>query len=309
MTTVHILLATYNGERFLKEQLESIKNQSHGDWTLTVSDDGSTDDTQGILNRFAEEVPQKVTVLAGMGPGKGPTHNFFRLIHGMQINSVKDLFAFCDQDDIWLDNKLSRAVQWHKSTSNAAMRLYCSRTQFVDEQLSPCGFSPSLCRPPSFGNALVQNIASGNTMVLSASLIDALRKITPDHSVWHDWTTYLATTALGGAVEFDQEPSLLYRQHADNVVGSNNGVKAQLARVLPLLQGRYKLWSNKNESAMIDILEDLPAPSAILYNDFVRIRTLRNPIARLRALYKSSIRRQSLASNLSLFLAAFLGLA
>jgi glycosyltransferase involved in cell wall biosynthesis len=308
MTTVHILLATYNGERFLKEQLESIKNQSHGNWTLTVSDDGSTDDTHGILNRFSEEVPQKVTILAGMGPGKGPTPNFFRLIHGIQINSVNDLFGFCDQDDIWLDNKLSRAVQWHKSASNAAVRLYCSRTQFVDEQLSPCGFSPSLCRPPSFGNALVQNIASGNTMVMSTSVIASLKKINPDHSVWHDWTAYLATTALGGAIEFDPESSLLYRQHANNVIGSNTGVKAQLARLRPLVQGRYKVWSSKNESAMADILEDLPAPSAKLYNDFIRIRTLRNPIARLRALNKSSIRRQCLASNLSLFFASFLGL-
>jgi glycosyltransferase involved in cell wall biosynthesis len=308
MTTVHILLATYNGERFLKEQLESIKNQSHGNWTLTVSDDGSTDDTLGILNRFSEEVPQKVTVLADMGPGKGPTPNFFRLIHGIQINSVNDLYAFCDQDDIWLDNKLNRAVQWHKSTNDAAFRLYCSRTQYVNEQLAPCGISPSLCRPPSFGNALVQNIASGNTMVMTASVIAALKKINPDHSVWHDWTAYLATTALGGTIEFDKEPSLLYRQHANNVIGSNTGVKAQLARLRPLLQGRYKLWSNRNESAMADILEDLPAHSAKLYNDFIRIRTLRNPITRLRALNKSSIRRQCLASNLSLFFASFLGL-
>jgi glycosyltransferase involved in cell wall biosynthesis len=308
MTTVHILLATYNGERFLKEQLESIKNQSYGNWTLTVSDDGSTDDTHGILKRFTEEIPQKVTVLAGMGPGNGPTRNFFRLIREIKINSTNDFFAFCDQDDIWLDNKLSRAVHWHESTSNASVRLYCSRTQFVDEQLSPVGFSPSLCRPPSFGNALVQNIASGNTMVMSASVIASLKKINPDHSVWHDWTAYLATTALGGTVEFDQEPSLLYRQHANNVIGSNAGVKAQLARLRPLIQGRYKAWSSKNERAMTDILEDLPTTSVNLYNDFVKIRTLRNPVARSNALKKSSIRRQCLTSNLSLFLAAFLGL-
>lgn len=309
MTTVHILLATYNGERFLSEQLDSIRTQKHSNWTLTVSDDGSTDKTCGIVTRFANSVPQKVTLLSKQGPSLGPTGNFFRLIGHVTINAEHDLIAFCDQDDVWLNDKLERAVQWHKTYCEIPIRLYCSRTQLVTDQLAPIGLSPKLHRSPSFENALVQNIASGNTMVMSAQVFAALQQINSEHSVWHDWTTYLVATALGGKIEFDDKPSLLYRQHANNVIGSNNGLQARLNRVLPLLQGRYKHWSDMTAGAVSDISNLLPHQSAATFESFVRMRNLPNPLHRLIAFNRSNIRRQSTASNLSLGLALLLGLA
>lgn len=304
--TVHILLATYNGEKFLKEQLDSIARQTHSAWTLTVSDDGSTDDTLDIVRQFAKQVSQQVTVLHG--PQKGSTYNFFHLIQHAQTDNPQDLYAFCDQDDMWLDEKLARAVTWHNSQTNQAARLYCGRTQFVNEQLKPLGLSPGIRRPPSFGNALVQNIASGNTMVMSHTVLMAQKQVQAAHSVWHDWTTYLVATAMGGLVWFDDTPSLLYRQHVANVIGANEGFKAQIKRIKPLMQGRFKKWSEVTVLATQDIYERLTLQTKQCLHDFEAMRLVRPLNQRVRLFLKSQVRRQTWLSNCALLLALALNL-
>lgn len=299
--TVHILLATYNGGRFLAEQLSSIARQTHANWILTVSDDGSTDNTLDIVAQFAEQVSQQVTVLSGPCQGSS-TRNFFHLIQHAQVKDLSDLFAFCDQDDVWLEDKLERAVAWHANNIDKPVRLYCGRTRFVNEQLKPIGLSPGIKRPPSFGNALVQNIASGNTMVMSSAVLMAQKEIQPEHSVWHDWTTYMVATSLGGFVWFDTAPSLLYRQHSANVIGSNNGLKAQLLRLGPLFSGRFRKWSDMNQGAAESLMPMLPVDSIYCLRDFQIMRSLPNAFQRVLLFLKSEIRRQSALSN---FIIAF----
>lgn len=306
--TVHILLATYNGEKFLGEQLHSIARQTHNRWTLTVSDDGSTDRTADIVHKFAQETVQPITLLRGPSMGS-PTNNFFHLIQHAQVHNPQDLYAFCDQDDIWLDNKLERAVCWHASHSNETVRLYCGRTRIVDEKLALIGLSPGIRRAPSFGNALVQNIASGNTMVMSHAVIKGLQNILPEHSVWHDWTTYLVATALGGRVEFDAEPSLLYRQHDKNVIGSNDGWVAKATTLRSLFSGRYKRWIDANMAAIQD-LDGLSTKDALQqYLKFRELRAMREPWRKFNAWRKTSIRRQKASSSLSLVLGLLLNLS
>lgn len=306
-TTVHILMATYNGARFLHEQLASIARQSHTAWRLTVSDDGSDDETLDIVRRFAQTTQQPVTLL--QGPGQGPTKNFFHLISQSLPDTESDLFAFADQDDVWLEDKLSRAVEWHQTQLHHPVRLYCGRTRYVDELLRPIGESRRLKRAPDFGNALVQNIASGNTMVFSTALLRTLKNIDPDHSVWHDWTTYLTATALRGNVCFDDDPALLYRQHAANVIGSNEGLMAQLQRFKPIFQGRYKKWSDANLAAMQDINEQLPSSTQNCLDFFERMRRSKSCRIRVQNFMQSGIRRQSLASNTTLLMALIFKLA
>lgn len=304
--TVHILLATYNGAQFLTEQLNSIARQTHSEWTLTISDDGSTDNTLKLIAQFAERITQPLTVLQGPRQ-KSPTRNFFHLIQNAPTAGASDLYAFCDQDDVWLEEKLERAVKWHAQEQSNIVRLYCSRTQFVDEQLKPIGLSPGIQRAPSIGNALVQNIASGNTMVFNMAVLKGMQKVLPENSVWHDWTTYLVATALGGVVHFQESPSLLYRQHANNVVGSNNSLN-QLVRSITLsIRGRYQCRINKNLHALKDMgLQE--------NNKFIELSTLiklirisRNPFERFWLLKCSKLHRQGLVANASLWVAAFLG--
>lgn len=306
--TVHILLATYNGERFLAEQLESIARQTYDCWTLTVSDDGSTDNTLGIVQSFASKVHQPVTVL--QGPHKrSSTANFFHLIANAQIDRDSDLYAFCDQDDVWFEDKLERAVKWHLQHTSQQVRLYCGRTQFADDTLSPISLSPNIKRQPSFGNALVQNIASGNTMVLSHAVLVSQQRVLTEHSIWHDWTTYIVTTALNGLVWFDDKPCLFYRQHSGNVIGSNNGFKAQIKRLKPLFNGRFKEWNERNIDAIYDLGTMATQESRSIIANFQNMRSTLYPWKILIQFWKSSIRRQNQISNWALLFALILKLA
>lgn len=299
LPTVHILLATYNGGLYLAEQLKSLARQTHCAWTLTVSDDGSTDDSLNILERFASQVAQPVTVLQGPRQGSS-TANFCYLVAQAQADNVQDLYAFCDQDDVWHDDKLQRAVLWHMQHSSQPARLYCGRTEFVDDKLRPIGLSPTIKHHPSFGNALVQNIANGNTMVFSHAILVAQQKIHPSHCVWHDWTTYIVATALGGVVLFENEPCLYYRQHGGNVVGSNVGFKSQISRLLPLFRGRFKQWSDMNTCAIQDVHSLLPRHSCETFSEFQLMRTAPSCLQRITIFYKSDIRRQFFLSNVML---------
>ncbi len=306
--TVHILLATYNGAKYLQAQLQSIARQTHRHWTLTVSDDGSTDETVNIVKAFAQSSPHTVNLLQGPCAGSS-TRNFCHLIQHAPAGAGQDLYAFCDQDDVWLDTKLQRAVQWHAQHLEQPVRLYCGRTQFVNDKLQPISLSPGIRRPPSFGNALVQNIASGNTMVFSPSVLAAQKQVQPEHSVWHDWTTYLVATALGGIVSFDNQPSLLYRQHGGNVIGANNGLSAQIKRLKPLFNGRFKKWTDANLAAVGD-LNTLPTHDSLhLYHQFEKLRQMPAPWHRLNAWRKLNIRRQTASSTLTLAVGLIFGLS
>jgi len=296
--TVHILLATFNGQRFLADQLESIARQTYPSWTLTVSDDGSTDDTLKIVERFSRQVRQPVTLIKG--PQKGsPTANFLHLVAKVQAENFQDLYAYCDQDDVWYDNKLERAVLWHEQHADQSVRLYCGRTQFTNEELNPIGLSSTINRPPSFCNSLVQNIASGNTMVFSHAVLFAQKKVDASHSVWHDWTTYIVTTALGGLVGFDNDPCLFYRQHDLNVIGSNDGFKAQISRLKPIFEGRFKRWSDINSNALHDLQDLIAQRPRETLTEFHTMRSVKYWPIRVLAFYKSDIRRQNFFSNLT----------
>lgn len=299
--TVHILLATFNGARFLKEQLDSIAAQSHVNWTLTVSDDGSSDDTLSVVDRFSKGILQPVRVI--QGPGLGLTQNFLHLLQQVIPTDSNDLFAFCDQDDVWHASKLDRAIDWHLSQGQQVPYLYCSKTQYVNELLEPLGESPGLQRPACFSNALVQNIVSGNTMVINLMALEGMVQIKPKHSVWHDWTAYLVVTAMGGMVGFDNRPSLLYRQHNANVIGSNQGFYAQLRRIIPIWQGRYKYWMDTNLDAMRDVEKLLGDEAKQCIADLERMRAASGIGERIQFFRRSNIRRQSALSNFSLLAA------
>lgn len=305
--TVHILLATYFGAKYLQAQLDSIARQTHRQWTLTVSDDGSTDETLNIVKAFAQNSPQTVNLLQGPCAGSS-TRNFCHLIQHAPAGAEQDLYAFCDQDDVWLDTKLERAVQWHAQHLGQPVRLYCGRTQFVNGKLQPIGLSPGIRRPPSFGNALVQNIASGNTMVFSPSVLAAQKKVQPEHSVWHDWTTYLVATALGGEVWFDDEPCLLYRQHGGNVIGSNDGAIAAIMQTPALLAGRYRHRAEINKHALEQFAKEIPTECAQTIEQFQKILRAPSNISAFITFFNSPLRRQKKSANLILGLALLFGL-
>jgi glycosyltransferase involved in cell wall biosynthesis len=211
---VHVLLATYNGVEYLGEQLRSIESQSLPVARVTIRDDGSTDGTPSFLQEWARG---RSFVRFLHGPRLGVTNNFFTLLKDSQEDC--DYFAFCDQDDVWLPDKMERAVQALRKYPAEEPGLYCSRVEYVNERLSHLGYS-RIPKRISFANALVDNIATGCTVVLNSAARELICKKLPVRSaLLHDWWSYLTVSALG-RVAYDEKPSIKYRQHANNQAGA-----------------------------------------------------------------------------------------
>lgn len=245
---VAILLCTYNGARFLAEQLDSLESQTYQNWIVIASDDGSTDQTLEILRQYQAKWPSgKLTIRSG--PQKGFCQNFLSLACDLEIKA--DYYAFCDQDDVWMPEKLEVALE--NITSNQKCQIpyvYCGRTLYADDHLKLCGISPLFVFPRTFRNALVQSIAGGNTMVFNQAAKSLIERAGPLDVASHDWWTYQLITGAGGEIFYDPVPRMLYRQHEHALVGGNNSFLARMERVLLLLQGRFQRWSTQNIDAL-----------------------------------------------------------
>ncbi len=232
MMKVCVLLSTYNGEKFLVEQLESLKAQQGCDVDIWVRDDGSSDNTCQILNEWKE----RGALNWYSGPNLGYAMSFLEL---MSTAGDYDYYAFCDQDDIWLKDKLSRAVE-QLERIDARIKLYCSNVFFYKDGIVGGGIHKTR---PEFDKytSLVRNIAPGCSMVFDKSLRDLVIKGNPERIIAHDfWIFQLA--ALFGTVCYDFEPSMLYRQHANNQIG-------QKTSRLDIWKRRFKSMNSSEKNA------------------------------------------------------------
>jgi len=298
---VAILLCTYQGGQYLQEQLDSFGAQSHAAWRLWVSDDGYQDNTHEVLRSYQQAWgPDRLFVRTG--PRRGFAANFMSLICREEI--AADYYAMSDQDDIWHADKLERAVRWLKSVPQDVTALYCTRTELVDESGRKVGYSPLFTRPPSFGNALVQNVAGGNTMVFNNAARELLKTAGADVKiVAHDWWVYIVVSACGGKVFYDPAPSLRYRQHSENLIRANPGMRARLHRIKKLFQGHLKLWTDQHILAMKPVLSSLSPDNLSVFNRFTAARR-RRLIHRVFGIWRSGIYRQTRLGNLGLLVAA-----
>lgn len=214
-----VLMSTYNGEKFIREQIESILNQdvcSEMTLELLVRDDGSSDATHTILNEYQEA--GKLTWYTG--ENLRPAKSFWHLV---QTASESDYYAFCDQDDVWFSDKLSRAVRQLAEKADANKpALYCSAVTVTDQQLNPTG---TMCgeylAKHDFAYALLYSIAPGCTFVFNDAARQELMRynIYEKTEIIHDWLAY-KIIAMKGKVVYDQNPTMYYRQHGNNVIGS-----------------------------------------------------------------------------------------
>jgi glycosyltransferase involved in cell wall biosynthesis len=214
---VVVLLATFQGSLYLKAQLNSLAAQSVGQPRLLWRDDGSTDATPAIMEQFARAHPHLVQRVAAQSGRLGVALSYHALaLHAAPSQCV----AFCDQDDVWLPHKLARALAALGAVPQDRPALYCARQTLVDAQLRPLGQSLKLPRDPGFAMALAGNIATGCTVVLNPAAAALFRAAPPPPGALHDWWSYLLVTGAGGAVLTDDEPVMLYRQHARNTIGA-----------------------------------------------------------------------------------------
>lgn len=298
--TVHILMAVFNGAAVLPAQLDSLAAQTHGDWTLWASDDGATDESRAVLTRFAQDHP--VTLLDG--PGNGSAANFLSLI----AQAPEGMVALCDQDDIWLPGKLARAVAHLARLDPGTPALYCSRTLVWDPVTDHRRLSRAYPWPPDFGNALVENIAPGNTIVLNAAAAALARQAAPrvGDIYAHDWWLYLLVSGAGGAVIWDPEPTLLYRQHGGNLIGSGDTLRAGLRNKAGVVRGVFADRVGRNIRAIGAEQSLLSTSNAARLAAFSEARSAPLP-RRFALMRRAGVWRQGRLSHVWLWAAICLG--
>lgn len=296
---VAILLATYNGQRFLSKQLDSLVNQTYTNWKVFVSDDGSEDNTINILDSYRSKLGNDRFAI-NAGPRSGFAINFLSMVHNDNINA--SYYAYADQDDIWETNKLQRAIDWLNTVPKSIPALYCSRTLLIDELDNKIGYSPLFVKPPSFTNALVQNIASGNTMVFNQAARDIIHQIAPVNIVSHDWLTYIVVSGCGGKVYYDSQPSIRYRQHNNNLVGANSSWQNKLRRVFT---GKFKRWNECNIS-VIKSINRLTPKNQLIFEQFLLAKQ-RWLIPRCISFLGLGLYRQTLLGNMGLIVSVLFG--
>jgi|SRR6185437_4635799 len=299
---IAILMGTKNGADFIGEQLKSIASQTHANWCLFISDDGSTDGTKDVITRFAKDRPQRIDVRHG--PEKGVCANFISLATNPSIEA--DYFAFSDQDDIWNPDKLERALNWFVTVPDHIPGLYCGRTELVTSEGHTYGLSPLFTRAPTFQNALVQSLGGGNTMAFNRATKKLLEEAGPLEVVLHDWWLYQLVSAAGGAIRYDPQPVLKYRQHENSLIGANLGWRAQTTRIRMAFRGRFRSWNATNIAALQRVPDHLIQPQNRAVLAFFAQARSGSLLRRLINFKRSGVYRQTFLGNVWLLVAAII---
>lgn len=216
MDKIAVLLSVYNGKTYLKEQLDSLISQEGVQTEIFIRDDGSSDESLQSLYDYSRN-HDNIKVIKG--DNVGSAHSFMELIYEIaSTNTSCDYFAFCDQDDVWMKDKLCSAVNILKTQSEDKPSLYMGAYQMVDSTLHPI---PTVLKKPTINlpAALAANSATGCTMVFNKALLDFLASQSPKDFIMHDYWAYLVCLSVGGYVYYDETPHILYRQHDHNVIG------------------------------------------------------------------------------------------
>jgi len=220
---IDILLATFNGEVYLREQLDSILAQSHDEWQILTRDDGSEDQTREIIQEYQEKHPDRIKIIDREGEHLGPANNFGRLLAGSESEYV----MFSDQDDVWIPEKIvlsmEKMTKLEKQHGTETPLLVHTDLRVVDQELRTINksFIQSHRRDPKISKVnrlLVQNHFTGSTILINRSLLKIASPV-PATAVMHDWWLGLVAALLGKMLYLDL-PTVLYRQHKKNVLGA-----------------------------------------------------------------------------------------
>ena len=220
-----VLMSTYNGEKYIEEQIRSIiKQKTDANVYIKIRDDGSTDGTCDIIEKLTVEYPNRIELQKGHNIGYNAS--FFRLLCEAE---GYDYYAISDQDDVWLKDKLETAIYClEQETEKDIPLLYASTSYLVRDDLVPYGTTRKQERPFAIYNTIIQNICPGHTQVMNNQLLNMVRD-NLDVSriyVYDSWIMNMAM--LYGKILFDNESHTLYRQHSGNQLGSGRGAFGQL---------------------------------------------------------------------------------
>lgn len=285
---VNILMATYNGEKFLAQQIESIQKQTFKEWNLLIRDDGSSDKTCDIIRNFTAKDSRIRFINENEHHNLGVIKSFFMLVN----YEVADLYFFSDQDDVWLPEKLSVSLEAAKHKASDVPLLVYTDLKVVNQELNI--LQDSMIRAQSHhANTtllpeLTENTVTGGTMMINHALAE--KWFTPNDILMHDWFLALLAASLGEIIYLDL-PTQLYRQHDNNVLGARTmdkrfkilreGPKSIFTRYWKLIHD-----SQKQASLIVDKYGDIMTANDLeLIKCFIKID--KQPfMTRLRWLWK-----------------------
>lgn len=214
---VLVLLSAYNGELYIKEQIDSILRQENVHVYLLIRDDGSQDDTVAIVDSYLNSHASQISLIKGKNIGWKAS--FFELMHAAKSMSIPyDYVAFSDQDDVWLPRKLVEATNCLDHIASD-IKLYCSNQYYYKEGHNYGLIRKQSTMTPSVENCLVRNLAIGCTIVFSRALLELATQYQPTPYPPHDFWLYQLATIFGKVV-VDDRSYILYRQHANNQIGA-----------------------------------------------------------------------------------------
>lgn len=268
---VSVLLASYNGEKYIRDQLESILNQTFSDLSIVISDDLSTDGTPAVIREYEERYPGRIRSLRNSERSGSAQNNFFRL-----LTSVSDEYVMlCDQDDVWILDKVEvtlREMKRLEAEWGAEIPLLVHGDLSVTDKMG-CILHESMAKYQKiaihdnrFSHYLVENNITGNTVMVNMAFLQLLAHI-PEECVMHDWWLGLLASCFG-RISYLDRPLVLYRQHGDNQVGSKSGkeqyaeqirnqnaVRENYRKMFAQAQQFLKLYGNKMSQEKRETLE------------------------------------------------------
>ena len=305
--TITILLATYNGEKYLRHQLNSIISQTYTNWRLFIRDDCSSDNTLAIIQQYKEQLPNKIEVIENDGRNAGSLSNFNKLL---QLADKAHYIMFCDQDDEWKRDKIettfSKMKELEKKYGIDYPILIFTNFQYVDENMntihSKKNFEINRIGQFGFSQLLAQNPVYGCTTMMNRALADKTGVIPPQADYHDHWVALVAATF--GKLYYMKEKTVLYRQHGSNVSGNWNNDSFR-KRIQRILVNKKNVTEVKAKYAMLvsfreKYSDNLNKEQNDVLNTFLCFYKKRNILCMARSI-KNGVRSQTLAQSILLY--------
>lgn len=298
-TRVQILLSTYNGEKYLGEQLDSILNQK-GDFSLKilVRDDGSKDGTLDILEKYSKKIEMQIIRGENIGVNKSLKELF------MNCDTDCEYFSISDQDDVWLETKIQTAIESLLKNKNK-LKMFASRSLVTNINMNIIGKTQDPGDRVSYYNAMVQNVCPGHTQVFNKDVLLKLRKNYSENIFVIDWWIYLLVSSMG-EITFDRRCFVKHRQHGLNSAGYELNFWKKLKKRISFLNKYKKSPVSEQLKSFFEIYKDqMKKEYRIETENF--FNSQRNVLVRIKYILFSKVFRYGRFENLIFKLLYVLG--
>lgn len=298
---IAILMATFNGGKYISEQIDSILSQTFTGWELFIHDDGSEDNTIEIIRKYQNRYPDKIHILAGQKTG-GSKQNFLFLLASVEAK----YYMFSDQDDVWLKSKIAKTFDHMQVLEKKSLNepiLVFTDLSVVNENLEMIDVKMSSYQSlkmdhTTFHQLMMQNIVTGCTMMINQKCAELSLKCKDiNEMIMHDWW-FALTASKFGIVSAVDEPLILYRQHSDNTVGAKNihSKKYLEKRLKEKKDTKNSLFRTQKQAECFLVTYQIKDKAAEEYSQFPSY----SKIKKLYILFKYHLWKNNLVRNLGL---------